>query len=40
VQWHAETLVDHPAHRALFRALVRASARAGGTALSELSRAA
>lgn len=28
VQWHAETLVDHPAHLALFRALVRAADRA------------
>ncbi len=26
VQWHAETLVDRPAHLALFRALVRAAA--------------
>jgi putative glutamine amidotransferase len=31
VQWHAETLVDHPAHLALFRALVRAATRATGT---------
>ena len=30
VQWHAETLVDRPAHLNLFTALVRASARAGG----------
>jgi putative glutamine amidotransferase len=28
VQWHAETLVDRPAHLALFRALVRAAAQA------------
>ncbi|HEX8101246.1 MAG TPA: gamma-glutamyl-gamma-aminobutyrate hydrolase family protein [Solirubrobacteraceae bacterium] len=28
VQWHAETLVDHPAQLALFRALVRAAAGA------------
>ena len=27
VQWHAETLVDRPAHLALFKALVRAAAR-------------
>lgn len=30
VQWHAETLVDHSAHLALFRALVRAADRANG----------
>src|SRR4051812_34487134 len=40
VQWHAETLVDHPAHLALFGALVRAAARAGGTPVATLSRAA
>jgi putative glutamine amidotransferase len=27
VQWHAEALVEHPAHDALFRALVKAAAR-------------
>jgi putative glutamine amidotransferase len=34
VQWHAETLVDRPAHLALFAALVRASARAGASPAS------
>lgn len=36
VQWHAETLVDHPAHLALFRALVRAATRASGTPSAEV----
>jgi putative glutamine amidotransferase len=40
VQWHAETLIDHPAHRALFRALVRASSRASGGSVAALGRAA
>ena len=35
VQWHAETLVDHAAHRALFRALVRAAARSAAPASPE-----
>lgn len=30
VQWHVETLVDHAAHRSLFRALVRAAAGSSG----------
>jgi putative glutamine amidotransferase len=34
VQWHAETLVDRPAHLALFAALVRASARGNLTTLT------
>ncbi|MEA2257075.1 MAG: putative glutamine amidotransferase [Solirubrobacteraceae bacterium] len=33
VQWHAETLVDRPEHRALFVALVRAAAHAPGRSL-------
>lgn len=40
VQWHAETLVDHPAHLALFRALVRAADRATGMPAKGLIRAA
>ncbi len=40
VQWHAETLVDHAAHRSLFRALVRAAAGSGGARGAALRRAA
>ena len=35
VQWHAETLVHRPEQAALFRALVTASARRSGMAVSE-----
>ncbi len=40
VQWHAETLVDHAAHRSLFRALVRAAAGSSGARGVALRRAA
>lgn len=40
VQWHAETLVDHSAHLALFRALVRAADRATGLPARRLMQAA
>jgi len=40
VQWHAETLVDHPAHCALFRGLVRAASGAVGIRAPRFSRAA
>ncbi len=40
VQWHAETLVDHAAHRSLFRALVRAAAGSSGARGVPLRRAA
>ena len=33
VQWHAETLVDLPAHRSLFRALVKAAGQSGSSEL-------
>jgi putative glutamine amidotransferase len=33
VQWHAEMLVDLPAHRSLFRALVKAAGQSGSSEL-------
>ncbi len=40
VQWHAETLVAHPAHGALFRGLVRAASGAVGIRRPSFTRAA